>query len=1096
MSTVNRGGLPERAAAPPRRWRGFRLSIGVSVGVVAALAAGYVQPAYADGTQVVFNDGQVADVLFGAAVRLSDPGVDYYRSVVTTAELLDWRAGHPAAPEADVEAHAAAVRQQMDAQLTDADKLLMPTELLGRQLQIVQATAGAAVGGPETGRLLAVVTARDEAPGVLHVEQRLSGAQQRYAIDVPYADAQHMLWLDLRKATGSDNDLSGAWKNQMGQPTPQQPAGLDPKWNLSDLKNDVTQLKNLVDVDKLIAAGRQGASQFFDELKKQFEALRDKLNGQQSQLSSAIEDLLTKAGVPGKPGERGPTADQLKQAAKDQKDRQDVIDGIKSGLDVLVWLTNKVDPGFAKQLGGFVETAYKIATAVNQLYTAIGTLAAATGVGATTFGVYGAVIGAAIGLIQVFAGLFGGDDTTAQQQAAAQQQILDAVRNSFETLKSYLEQIYDTMNKRFDRVDAELSKIYQDMMGKFTQVINLLYDIKGDVNAVHGELLNLEQQVQSFNQQLINQVSDADKTEFLNAAHNYVDYAFQNNSPLPNYDTGGNDYVTGVNRFTTTATSTARNANFTFTDMNQQDPSVAIGAHGAVGAVDYLAIRANTQYGMSIPTSADRVPNADLWGEAARAYTLTALQNPGFAARESEARSNQILAAGQQIRDTALKFSAPVAPPSSGTWVATNPLFRGLLGDNNTARADFVTSLPSLEQEVMPPDRTYRLWDKSTGVPASRPAANQAVDIDKISTNPTDGTPNRLSAVPATISGCANSPVGVPTPDYITGRDLPNPLLLGLYAAGWTYSVCWAKPRWSDPYTKLIRTRRVIDHGNGKGKPPTYKTVYDYEQRKDVLVDFTENVNVPGTGNILGRTTTGHDPRISCSWTYDPTDPSTTGPRNCHDLGNAADLVAGSTFRTSDPGVNPTGAGYAQAQSFITEHRAQYYEVVAAKLNQGAIPQAKTLNNNVRLIQAYTDLGFPRAKETDEQLSALVYGTNALPADLPDLPVLEAVYLQAAKNVRTGKSAIQDQSLLDQDANSQSCLPPEYAGDPISGCVNNLGYNRNVALLERYELHSEAIYNGLEVQSLPLVDEAMRDLQLVRTYIGSRGASPALRRAR
>ena len=142
MSTVNRGGLPERAAAPPRRWRGFRLSIGVSVGVVAALAAGYVQPAYADGTQVVFNDGQVADVLFGAAVRLSDPGVDYYRSVVTTAELLDWRAGHPAAPEADVEAHAAAVRQQMDAQLTDADKLLMPTELLGRQLQIVQATAG------------------------------------------------------------------------------------------------------------------------------------------------------------------------------------------------------------------------------------------------------------------------------------------------------------------------------------------------------------------------------------------------------------------------------------------------------------------------------------------------------------------------------------------------------------------------------------------------------------------------------------------------------------------------------------------------------------------------------------------------------------------------------------------------------------------------------------------------------------------------------------------------------------------------------------------------------------------------------------------
>ena len=39
----------------------------------------------------------MADILFGAAVRLKDPGPAYHRSVVLTAELLDWRAANPAA---------------------------------------------------------------------------------------------------------------------------------------------------------------------------------------------------------------------------------------------------------------------------------------------------------------------------------------------------------------------------------------------------------------------------------------------------------------------------------------------------------------------------------------------------------------------------------------------------------------------------------------------------------------------------------------------------------------------------------------------------------------------------------------------------------------------------------------------------------------------------------------------------------------------------------------------------------------------------------------------------------------------------------------
>jgi hypothetical protein len=83
------------------------------------------------------------------------------------------------------------------------------------------------------------------------------------------------------------------------------------------------------------------------------------------------------------------------------------------------------------------------------------------------------------------------------------------------------------------------------------------------------------------------------------------------------------------------------------------------------------------------------------------------------------------------------------------------------------------------------------------------------------------------------------------------------------------------------------------------------------------MVDFTEYVTVPGPngGKILGRTTTGKDARVMYSWTHDPTDPSTADATNCHSLGNAADVVADSTFAASDPGVNPAGTGYPLART-------------------------------------------------------------------------------------------------------------------------------------------------------------------------------------
>jgi hypothetical protein len=1074
-----------RPITAPRRRRGARrASAAVAAGLVLALLSGHGTPVHA-ADAVPLSKSEMADILFGAAVRLKDTGPAYHRSVVLTAELLDWRAANPAADEAATTAHVTAVEQKLNSGVTAADLLLSPTELLSRQLKVLYATPGAVITGTQTSNLLHVVTARDLGPGVPSIDQRLSGAQQRYALDVAYSQAQHTLWLDLRKKAGPDDDrpLAATWKKKVGKPTTAEPDGVDPKWSFDDLKT-VSQLKDLVDVPALSKAAEQGSDKFWTELRKQFQGLQTKLNGEQNKLASAIEELLTKAGVAGKPGERGPTKAQIAQAQKEQKDRQGTIDGVKAGLDVLVWMAEKVDAGFAKHLAGFAETAYQIATAVNQLYTAVATLAVSTGMGAATFGVYGAVIGAVIGLVQVFVTLFRNKDDKAKN--AAQEQLLEAISAGFEQVEKMMEQLYKSMNDRFDRVDASLAKIYRDLMGQFATVLEALYEVKGDLRKVHGDLLALESKVQMFSHQLISQVSDVNKTEFLSTADKYVDYEYQNNTPLPNYETGGNDYVSGVSRFATTATSTARNTNFTWSNFTSTDTDAAVNAHGPVGAIDYLARRA-AGYGMSIPTTQTRVPNADLWAEAARAYTLTAVQNPVFAAKESEARADRILDAGRQIRDTAAAFSEPVAPPAKGTWVATNPLYLELVKENTELRNAFLDSVSDLEKDVMAPGRQIRLWNNmSINMPpfvVDGAAEKQAVDVDRLSTNPTDDAVNKLKAVPAKAGRCSDGGYSTKVPDNVTGRDLPRPLLLGLFAdaASWKYSLCWTGAQWSAPYT--VTHEKMV----GGGKHPPVK-VYTYWRYRDLTASFQEWVTVPGHGKILARSTTMKNEFRLCVWGWN----TENKKEDCSDdVPTAAQKM---TELDLDDVVSTTSdaeAGVAPARELLNDRRSMYYALVANKLRQNALPDAKALNTSMRRLQAYTALGFPRALETDDQLRALLHGDHGLPHNMAGLPILEAIYRQAAKNVAAGKSGTADQPLLDPA--SGGCHWPiigMFYGDLVASCLRGAGQARADELAYRFEAHSKALHRGEEIQTLPLVDEAITNLELVRAYVRSRGTAP------
>jgi hypothetical protein len=1054
----------------PRRGTGRPLTAVLACGLAAALIVSYVRPATA-ADAVTFSDAQVSNVLFAGAVRIMEAGQDYDRAAVLSAETLDWRARNSEASPATVAAHFAAIEQAVD-RVTPLQREGAADEVLRLQLKAVYGTPGAVITGPLMTNLLAAVTGRDLTAGILRVEQRLTGSQQHFGIAVGLSEVQWRLWSEVRSRSLVDTTLRDAWRASLGKPTNDYRDGLDPTWSLPSLKNFGT-LKNL-DTDGLREAAKTSGPAFLTQAQKALKDLQDKLGGEDSKLRDKINDRLRDAGLPASMTQ-GPTDAQLAQGRKDQAGRQGTLDGIKGGLDAVTGLVSLFDSSLGKKVGAVVEVAYKVATEVNKLYTSIATLAASTGIGAGTLGPVGAAIGAVIGLIQIGFALFGGDSAGQAQQAMMQQ-----IRQGFEMTRSYLEAIHTAMNKRFDRIDAALNSIYDRMMTNFAKVIELLYTVDGHLEGVHDQLLGLAAEVQAFNAALLGAVADTDKNAFTEMAQTYIDYQRRTGNPIANFQTGDPNYWNPASNFTQAASSVSRHGGFQNRGDAQQNALDVINTWGPAGSIDFLAKRA-AAYGLPVSVSSERTPNPDVWAEAARAYTLLAFQNLNFAGQEEAQgglNGNQIEANGRVISETVAQFSRPEDPPGGGQWTGVNNLFTNLLRENGILRTAFANSLRELETDssVMRPDRQFDLFG---GVRQDISDANLA----KILTD--DKT--KLKVVPATTGKCDNAATAVTTPASVVGKNLPKALLLGLYADpnnGWTYGVCWTKPRY-EGINLFTVPENVTDPETGE----VIDTRYWHTQYGYLTVDFNESVAVPaqyaGGGSILGRTTAVEDTKSVqlCRWRDGEEFPEGRPPSCAANAAKAPEFAAAANYTKARSTASVSGAGDAQTARLLELRTANYFGVVATKLGTNALTSAQALNENARLIQAYTDLGFPRAKQTDDQLRALVYGTNALPANLKDVPMLQDIYALSAQKLRAGKPLFADQPQLEPQSASGCPSAGLVTKDPVAACVVWIGQQRSTSLFKRYQLHFLAIYHKEESQSPPLVDEVITNLELVRQYV-------------
>ncbi|MGO1055490.1 hypothetical protein [Crossiella sp. CA198] len=1027
----------------------------------AALLAGTVQPVHAGAEPPVsLTDTQWSSVLFAAGMRIKNDGIDLDKDIIASAELLDWRAANPGADARAVRIHLGELRSAFHSKLSVEQTRRPHAEILRRLLTITYDTPGTVITGPRLTRLLAVVAGRDLTQAVKTRQQRLTGTQQGLDLDAAFAGFESEVWAAVHELAGRDAVFAAGWREQIGSAAPGQPFALDVTADVNTLKS-LPVLRDLVNVDAFKASGERGKTAFVAEGARQLAPAQDKLDAATQQLTDLLK--ATEGGQP-MPGTEVPAPDQaaVELAAREAKDRQKIIDDAKGVVEYVVGAVKFLDGGAGAKLKMWAETAYKIATQANELITALKTLGAATSIGAA-FGGIGAVVGAAVGLVQIFSGLLGGG---ADKQA--QQQIMDAINRGFQNVQRSLEIIHETMTKRFDRIDSALNTIYAEMRTGFAELGQLIQQVGANLAVVHDQLLTLQTRLQSFGKAVLDGLSDGQKVEFLNAVTQYVDYpAYNNGATLPTYD---NHYVPAVSRFLNMGVDVARNSTFTAHNYSDTDALSVLGSKGPAGAVDWLANYANQNYGTTFTVSQPGVgvSNVDLWASAARAYYLTALQNPKFAGQEGPAqqRATDLINTGLEVSRQTKRFNAP----DTAREDKVSALYRGLATDYKSKLENFLaaTSADTLRKRspVMHEGRQFDLFNPYQQLTTEQNA--------------------KLSPPPPTTRSCDGSHwAEIKTPPFIDELD-------SIHAYAYPYRI----GRWIDPGWGL----QVCYEGAKVTRSPTEALCtssncqYTFHTRLDIR--FFESVTGPPGPPRRWRQLNGIKYFPTCIWNGRPGQPAPPPPHCANpdvspNLEQALQADVRYTHRFDQNHHLPVEGD--PVGDLISERQARFYDVLAYETSKDGIAAGHALNNTVLLYQAFTDLGFPRAKLNDDQLHALLYGAHGLIANRPPVPgsvgspMLTALYQQAAKAQREG--GIRGKLTLELVNDNKSGTPPvDCAGfravgvDPISRCLHQIGAARGDRLYQRMSTQFRAVADGAQTQTLPLVDEVLDTLKLVRQH--------------
>lgn len=596
-------------------------------------------------------------------------------------------------------------------------------------------------------------------------------------------------------------------------------------------------------------------------------------------------------------------------------------------------------------------------------------------------------------------------------------------------LRADIAQFQSRMIDRFDRIETALVRMYADTLAQFDRLFDEIHKVRENLSDIEHRLYLLDDKIDTFaatTQAALTSIATQDVRSNINR---YINYKDTYGEDIPTYD----EYKVPENSFHFTATGLSFDDTFTLPSnaFASADPSAVLNTYQPAGTINYLTWLAQ-RYDSNFPQLAGKVANPSVWGLGARSYAALALQNPEHAARVSASRAEQIRNVGTEITNAARAFSRPATDGS------TNQLFLGLMDNYRSAINSFSDELAKIRSVDVQEGKRYDLF-------GSPEQARQAAW-------PIPSAPS---------SGQCQTPDG-PTPvkswpSSVRNDDLASVYLLAPYLAqnGAEPTITWT-------------CSAKVTFAN---KPDGFGKLYT------ATVTFDNYLNWPGEAPRLIQSRT---------FSYGPVEGMAGG---IPFLNSYWDTIMRQTSWATTNAATLSNTK-SRVQAMLSGKQKLYYDMVAARLTgTGALATANAkVTEAVKLLQAYSELGWQVALQQDDLLNGLLNGGRHLPADLAGAAHFTEAFRVAANNYSACNptsvggpcTGTPKHPFDDQPQYSYACPldGDRLPGDPLGNCLVTVAQRRTDALAARYALHSNELATGRYVESLPEVDALMTTVKV------------------
>ncbi|QKW13744.1 hypothetical protein [Verrucosispora sp. NA02020] len=893
--------------------------------------------------QVPFDEHTVHGALFAAVVQLHDNGAAGLTDALLTAELLDWRTANPNADAAQVAAHANGTRAAVatvapDGSGEERSRFALAMALLARLGETP--SSGAVLTGPTVRTFLDSTVGAEGANVVPDMLNLVRGGYQDAAWNAKSRDVVRETWMELHRRAKVDDPLTVGWDAAF---------------------TGRTKTAVRTPVDTLLATriheprpdGNAGTLGHYVPLT----AIRDERDDPaafralvQDRAYAALavldaggraraDEVVARAATYPLNGDPKPTAAVIDEEKRKTAENKTIFEGLGSTVSVLSTVMGFHDKKFGKQLETIGKAIVTSVTAINTYMTTVlgqglSTAAVAMGTAVLT----GNLLGAAVSLIGLFAG--GGDPNAAVQAEIGK-------------LRDQINRLAQGMDRRFDRIEAALGEMYANLVAQLDALTRSLDQVHANLGRIATQLQTIERKVDAMALATHVALQNIARDPLNTVITTYVHHKEITGEPIPDYI---NTYFPKAESPTFEFATLRAAAEGTFTvpaGTSTADPVSQLDLFLPEGSINYLTQWAGQRVGGAWTTGP--VANAAAWKTAARTYNILQLQNPQYARRIDTGRAEAVALAGDEINERVRQFSKPTDDGS------TNALFTALVDDYRTAMNGWRDQVDNVRRavlwngsDVIP---EYDMW----GSPDQQIAAGNRIG-ETGSIGPCTGTLGNR-AVPATLRHNT-----LPNPFQLAAHGLPpahRPSFTSCYEAQFVNVVENPGPRFHTTSGDLqITVRSRVKWAGG-----------DWQQVRSATRVFP-----------IG---------VYCSWSVRSEIPD----GYCYDERKFLDERWNTTYRTAFesaaiPAVDAqTATARAKAASMLAGRQKYFYRVMLAGSGTAAPDpgtwdsakalwqQGKKVSNALRLLQAYTELGWGTALESDDGLRGLLFGSHGLPAD-------------------------------------------------------------------------------------------------------------------